>query len=129
MTCKIHGSHGCPLCFVDQGGTAQRGLFHVEQTESVPAFDGRTYERKMDHKRLASQLGRTWKLMGDGRWRTLAQISLIVGCSEAGASARLRDLRKVKFRRVFPNHEVQSRRIKHGLWVYRVIMPEGITVE
>jgi hypothetical protein len=49
-----------------------------------------------DRKRTRTQKNRIRVLMLDGRPRTLAGIvaAIGMGCSEAGASARLRDLRK-----------------------------------
>ncbi len=81
-------------------------------------FDGKTYDPKKDCYRLISQLVRAEALMKDGEWRTLAQVSAAIGSSEAGASARLRDLRKTRF----GNYIVERRRLfGGGLHVYRVI--------
>jgi len=71
-----------------------------------------------DQLRLGTQLVRVQTLMGDGRWRTLAQIAATVGGSEAGVSARLRDLRKDKF----GAHCVERHRTHSGgLWHYRLV--------
>lgn len=68
-----------------------------------------------DTERMASQLQRVRALMSDGRWRTLAEIARASRASEAGASARLRDLRK------FPCHlTVERRLLRPGLYAYRV---------
>jgi hypothetical protein len=83
-------------------------------------FHGQTYEPEHDHARLAGQLERVATLMRDGVWRTLAEIVAAVGGSEAGVSARLRDLRK----KDFGAHVVERRRRgepKLGLWEYRVL--------
>lgn len=56
-------------------------------------FDGDPGER-FPSARLASQLTRVKALMSDGRARSLREIAEAVGGSEAGVSARLRDLRK-----------------------------------
>jgi len=67
-------------------------------------------------------LDRVRDLMRDGRWRTLAEIVELCGGSEAGVSARLRDLRK-------PQHggrRVERRRRgepRLGLWEYRLEEP------
>jgi hypothetical protein len=53
----------------------------------------------------------------DGKWRTLADISAVTGDPEASVSARLRDLRKVKFGGL----SVQRRYAGGGLWQYRVL--------
>lgn len=51
-----------------------------------------------DMPRLRGALARVAALMADGQPRTLAEISEAVGCSECGAGARLRDLRRVGWR-------------------------------
>ena len=79
-------------------------------------FDGRTYEPAKDESRLTGHLQKVLALMSDGRWRTLDDIAGRVGCSEASASARLRDLRKPRF----GSHTVERQRIEGGLFVYRL---------
>jgi len=84
----------------------------------IPSFDGRTYQDCHDRKRLSSLLARVERLMSDACWRTLAEIQSEVGGSEAGISARLRDLRKTKF----GGYQVDRRRRgegSRGLWEYR----------
>jgi DNA-binding Lrp family transcriptional regulator len=58
------------------------------------AFAGSTFEPEHDEVRLTSQLQRVRALMLDGKWRTLREIAAEVQGSEAGVSARIRDLRK-----------------------------------
>jgi hypothetical protein len=65
---------------------------------------------------LTSQLAKVYRLMRDGRWRTLGDIRGIVGGSEAGVSARLRDLRKKRF----GGFTVERQRCPDGLWEYRM---------
>jgi len=80
-------------------------------------FDGGTYQADLDRPRLENQLSLVRQLMSDGRWRTLAEVLAGVGVgSEAGISARLRDLRKPKF----GGYVVERRRRHGGLWEYRV---------
>ena len=90
--------------------------------EQLPLrFDGETFEPEHDRARLSGQLGRVRSLMRDGAWRTLAEIVAVVGGSEAGVSARLRDFRK----RQFGSHEVERRRrgdAADGLYEYRLIL-------
>lgn len=81
-----------------------------------PDFDGKTYERERDHKRLNRQLESVKRLMSDGQWRTLEQIADAVGAPPASVSARLRDLRKPKFAGL----QVERRYVKRGLFEYRV---------
>ena len=66
-----------------------------------------------DKQRLGRQLLRVRDLMQDGRWRTLAEIEAATGAPQASASARLRDLRRLRL-------NVERRRISEGLWEYRV---------
>ncbi len=75
-----------------------------------------------DKPRLATQSQHIKRLMSDGRWRTFAEIreALLVNhavfTSEAGVSARLRELRK-------PSHGawiVDRTRISDGIWAYRM---------
>ena len=85
-------------------------------------FDGDTYEAVCDYQRLVSLLGRVWRLMADGRWRTLREIQQNVGGSESSISARLRDFRKDKF----GGYIVLRRRRSVptvGLWEYRLMEP------
>jgi hypothetical protein len=89
--------------------------------EPVALFDGKTFEPEQDGPRLSSQLVATRELMLDGEWRNLAQIVLAlrkqgIHVTEASISARLRDLRKLKF----GGYSVERRRLIGGLWEYRV---------
>lgn len=84
-------------------------------------FGGKTYSVSLDYQRLATQLGRVWRLMVDGEWRTLQEIHREVGGSEAGISARIRDFRKPQF----GGYEVDRRRRGNpsaGLWEYRLVV-------
>lgn len=89
-------------------------------SDTTPSlFGGITAKRALDDYRLKSLLHRVYRLMYDHRWRTLAEIQKEVGGSEAGVSARLRDLRKEKF----GGHVIEKRRKgegKRGLWSYRM---------
>lgn len=83
-------------------------------------FDGATIDQEFDVERLTGQLKRVYQLMSDGQWRTLREIQDIVGGSEAGVSARLRDLRKSRW----GGFEVERRRRgdpKQGLHEYRIV--------
>lgn len=81
-----------------------------------PKFDGATIDEKRDTPRLSGQMADIYNLMSDGHYRTLHAICERVGASEAGASARLRDLRKPKF----GGHTVHRRHICNGLHEYRL---------
>lgn len=90
----------------------------MTQLELIPHFDGATYEPEHDQKRLSGQLFSVRILMGDGKWRTLREIQAIVGGSEAGVSARLRDLRKPRF----GAYTIERRRVDGGLYAYRMAL-------
>lgn len=79
-------------------------------------FDGATYEPEHDQKRLTGQLGRVYAMLQDGQWHTLKYLAYMVDASEAGTSARLRDLRKEKF----GGHVIERRRVIGGLYEYRL---------
>jgi hypothetical protein len=83
------------------------------------AFDGETFDPERDGARLTSEFLRVFKLMRDGQWRTLKEISRVTGDSEAGISARLRDFRKAKF----GSYQVERRYVTAGVWQYRVLRP------
>ena len=77
----------------------------------------------VDAPRLGKQLEAVRALMRDGHWRTLETIAQLVNGSEAGVSARLRDMRKeahgawlVEKRRTADNS---------GLWEYSAHPPRG----
>jgi len=81
-------------------------------------FDGATYEPEHDEQRLTSQLAKVKQLMSDGEWRTLSEIASAVNGSEAGVSARLRDL---KSPRKF-GLNIEKQRVSGGLWKYRMVV-------
>ena len=82
-------------------------------------FDGETYSAAEDGERLATQLRRVYQAFRSGEWWTLARLAKYVGGSEAGVSARIRDLRKERF----GGHLIDRRRIpdSRGLWEYRMV--------
>lgn len=86
--------------------------------DASPEFDGDTYDERLDRSRLTGQLQRVYALMSDGVWRTLPEIEAVTGGTAASVSARLRDLRKEKF----GAHTVEARRLRQGLYVYRVVV-------
>jgi hypothetical protein len=85
-------------------------------SDSGQSFDGETYVPELDRTRLKAQLIRIRELMRDGRKRTLAEIAQITGDPESSVSARLRDLRKIKFGMWTVT---RSRRVG-GLWEYQL---------
>lgn len=84
-------------------------------------FEGVTYEAALDYGRLSTQLAKVFTCMKDSKWRTLSEIQEIIRCgSEAGISARLRDLRKSKW----GEHTINRRRRgtpELGLWEYQLV--------
>jgi hypothetical protein len=106
-----------------------RAAANQKSRASLPLFDGPTYEDKHDRIRLSGQLARVYNCMSDERWRSLAEIrAFIKSGSEAGISARLRDLRKKKF----GSHVVEGRRRgepSDGAWEYRLIRNRKETVD
>jgi hypothetical protein len=82
-------------------------------------FDGDTYDPSQDKDRLLTQLGRVQDVMFDGKWHTLPELVVLCGGSDASVSARIRDLRKQRF----GSYSVGSKRIRAGLWAYRLVLP------
>ena len=83
-------------------------------------FDGATYDRQHDQQRLTTQLERVLALMLDGRYRTLAEIRHELGTgSEASISARLRDLRKIRFGAWIVDRRLRGPR-NRGLFEYAI---------
>jgi len=77
--------------------------------------DGETFNTERDLARLDNAMGRIWTFIQDGNWHTLAELSAVGECSEACASARLRDLRKAKF----GSYQINRSHCGKGLWKYR----------
>ena len=78
--------------------------------------DGVTYDADVDFVRLNRQAMRVWRVMVDGAWRTLEEISVLSGSPPQSVSARLRDFRK----RFFGGHTVLRRRRSAGLHEYQL---------
>ena len=79
-------------------------------------FDGETFRQDRDGQRLFRQLEAVKALMADGRWRSYTEIAQALDIPQASASARVRDLRKVKF----GAYLVEKRYDGDGLWRFRV---------
>lgn len=91
---------------------------HSEATQPELAFDGWTYDPHEDFARLKTSLEKVrWLMLKPaGKWWTLRELADQTGSSEAGVSARVRDLRKPKNGGLIVEHE----RMTGGLWQYRV---------
>lgn len=85
----------------------------------MPNHDGKTYEPARDKVRLNKQQVRIVRVMQDGEWHTLSEMSDKTGDPEASVSARIRDLRKEKF----GGHSVVREYVGKGLWRYRMVVP------
>ena len=87
-------------------------------------FNGSDYDPALDYKRLSGQIKRIYKLMRDGKWRTLSEIETQTGDHEASISAQLRNLRKPQF----GSHVVEKQRRGErtsGLFEYRLLVKVG----
>lgn len=76
-----------------------------------------TYSEEHDYKRLVNLRDRIVSVMECGIWLTLGELQSLCGNSEAGISARLRELRN-KF-----DYTVNRRRrgdVKLGIWEYQL---------
>ena len=83
-------------------------------------FDGHTYDPAIDRDRLTRALDLVLEALQSGGWWTLERLATYAKCSEAGASARLRDLRKARA----GNHVIGRRRVSGGsLWEYKLMDP------
>lgn len=89
-----------------------------------PKFDGATFDAAKDEQRLTGQLQRVMQAMRDGNWWTLRLLADRVGGSEAGVSARLRDLRKPQFGGT-PDDVERRRVMAGGLYEYRWVPRNG----
>lgn len=77
---------------------------------------GESYSEDHDCDRLSSQCERLMRY-ADGQWRTLKEWAEITKGSEAGTSARLRQLAN-EF-----DYLKDRKRIDGGLWAYRLFPP------
>lgn len=84
-------------------------------------FDGADYRPKWDDPRLSSQIIRVYRLMRDGKFRTLEEIHAGTGDPVASISAQLRHLRKKKFGGHTVNRRIRGDRLS-GLYEYQLIV-------
>ena len=85
-------------------------------------FNGPTYNRRHDHRRLAGQISRIFALMQDGQWRSLSDIARVTRDPQASISAQLRHLRKAKFGSFVVERRSCGER-ERGLYEYRLLPP------
>lgn len=92
-------------------------------------FDGPTFERPKDGKRLNKQFHDVFDIMAKfGAWFTLKDLAQLTGYPESSISARIRDFRKVKF----GFHQVNRHRsqLGDGTWEYQLIVnPKSLSHE
>ena len=85
-------------------------------------FDGDTYDEQRDGTPLASQLDAVRDAMLNGQWWSYKQLREHlqrhhqIKATDTSLSARIRDLRKIRF----GGYSVQSRRKTHREWEYRI---------
>ena len=94
--------------------------------QTVERFEGVEYDRMADKLRLTKQIGRVYRAMQDGAWRTLEEIAQITGDGESSISAQLRNLRKRQFGSWTVARRPRGDRA-HGLWEYCVRQPQEQT--
>jgi hypothetical protein len=110
--------------------TEPRAFPDIDTVPMPDRFDGATYDPDRDGERLTRQARLVFKLMRDGLWHTLPEISNRLARKgfhepEQSLSARLRDLRKAKF----GGHVVERRYVGDGLWQYRLLLPGAEAAE
>lgn len=92
---------------------------------SPDLFSGATYSRQHDEVRLTGQLRDVFNCLSNGSWKTLREIQREIGHgSEAGLSARIRDLRKEQHGR----NVVERRRRgdpADGIHEYRLVVNQA----
>jgi len=81
-------------------------------------FEGKTIVPERDAARLRRQYDRVFAVMSDGQPHTLAEISKRTGDGEASVSARLRDMRRVKF----GSNDIRTTHVADGLHQYRLVL-------
>jgi hypothetical protein len=114
-SCKGEGSSKymadgkCPACL----GTGIRSNPDPDR----PDFGGETYDPQRDRARLTGSLLLVLEAMRLGGWWSLAGLAIVGKCSQAAASARIRDLRKPRY----GGHTIEKRYVADGRWEYRLL--------
>lgn len=92
-------------------------LFRVPVVDMAkPLFDGSTYDEGRDEARLVLQVARVKAALEKADWITLRQLSEQTGAPEASVSARLRDLRKIRW----GSHRIDRHYVSKGVFQYRL---------
>ncbi len=96
-----------------------------------PVFCGWTYREELDRARLTTQLQRVLYWLLDGREHSIPELARLVGGSETGVSARLRQLRDP--RQPWGGFDVRATRVaglaRQGAWRYRLVGPRREQVD
>lgn len=74
------------------------------------------------HKSRERLVERCRLLMADGGWWTVPAMAAALGCTQTGASARIRDLRKTRY----GGHKVVKRLRPGGYFEYRMVTDDHI---
>ena len=92
----------------------------IEMEEAQMRFSGGTYDETLDRDRLTTQYNKCFDLMLDGQWHTLKELVAYSNGTEQAVSARVRDMRKVRF----GGHTVDRRRVagKRGIYEYKLTL-------
>lgn len=77
---------------------------------------GDTFLFERDHERLAKQHSDVFKVISDGKWHTLQELTTKTGHPTPSISARLRDFRKTQF----GGYTIERRYLSKGLFEYRL---------
>jgi hypothetical protein len=85
-------------------------MIGLQHSSGPSLFDG-PHIRRADDAALGAQLAAVRAVMSDRQWHTLAELAAAAQCSDASASARLRDLRKGRF----GGHVVECQRYGKGM--------------
>ena len=88
---------------------------YINRYTDKPRFAGDSFDPDIDENRLLKQLDRIRLRMLTGKRYTLRKLADECGCSEASASARIRDVRR-EGRTC--GWDVKKRRVSGGLWEY-----------
>ncbi len=85
-------------------------------------FDGATFVAERDELRLTPQFEAVKSIMLDNNWHTIPELKELltaggISATEPAISARIRDLRKIRF----GGYTVIREYITNGLWQYKLI--------
>jgi hypothetical protein len=82
-------------------------------------FKGDRYDEVRDGARLTGQILKVYEAVKDHEWRSVKEISQIIGAPENSVQAQLRNLRKEEF----GSHVVETKRATDtGLFLYRLVI-------